>query len=88
MGFVGKTELILVEGTSKRSELELYGRNDGNIKVIIPRGELPTKESSSELREIQPGDFVAVWTTESNSQILKGHPLYHASLSEFYQNKI
>lgn len=32
---------------------------------------------------IKPGDFVVVDITESNSQVLKGTPLYHSTISDF-----
>lgn len=35
------------------------------------------------LQEINPGDFVAVDIQSSNSQVLKGVPLYHTKLTEF-----
>lgn len=79
--FVGKTELILVEGVSKKSNDQLYGRNDANIKVIIPK----VFENNN---EIKVGDFVAVSINYSNSQILKGIPLYPTSLADYYKDKI
>ena len=37
---VGKTCKVLVEGVSKKSEDELFGRNDQNKVVVFPKGEL------------------------------------------------
>lgn len=69
---------------SKRSDKELYGRNDANIKVIIPATSIPINRSNNlSLQEIIPGDFVAVDIQSSNSQVLKGVPLYHTKLTEF-----
>jgi len=34
---VGKTFKVLVEGTSKKDENELYGRNDQNKVVVFPK---------------------------------------------------
>jgi tRNA-2-methylthio-N6-dimethylallyladenosine synthase len=34
---VGKTFTVLVEGTSKKNEEELYGRNDQNKVIIFPK---------------------------------------------------
>ncbi|CAL8356710.1 unnamed protein product [Gadus morhua 'NCC'] len=34
---VGTTQLVLVEGASKRSAQDLCGRSDGNVKVIFLR---------------------------------------------------
>ncbi|MRG43661.1 tRNA (N6-isopentenyl adenosine(37)-C2)-methylthiotransferase MiaB [Chitinophaga sp. SYP-B3965] len=36
---VGKTFKVLIEGTSKRSEDDLYGRNDQNKVIVFPKGE-------------------------------------------------
>ena len=36
---IGKTHKVLVEGTSKRSEDFMSGRNDHNNRVIFPKGE-------------------------------------------------
>jgi tRNA A37 methylthiotransferase MiaB len=70
---IGTTQLILIENTSKRSTDEIYGRCDGNSKVIIP--------SSG---EISIGDYVAVEILSANSQVLKGKMLEKVSLKEFY----
>lgn len=35
---VGKTFRVLIEGTSKKSEEELHGRNDQNKVVVFPKG--------------------------------------------------
>ncbi|KAL9703890.1 hypothetical protein quinque_007408 [Culex quinquefasciatus] len=82
--FVGNEELILVEGASKRSPNDLAGRNDGNVKVIIPGGDIPVgREDAGERKTIVSGDFVAVRIVESNSQILKAVPLYLSGIREF-----
>lgn len=78
--FVGLCQTILIEGVSKKSDNFLTGRNDGNIKVIIPHLAIPQSENSSVLEHIKPGDYVNVFVEESNSQVLKGKPLYHTSL--------
>lgn len=36
---VGKTFKVLIEGTSKRSEDDLYGRNDQNKVIVFPKGQ-------------------------------------------------
>jgi MiaB/RimO family radical SAM methylthiotransferase len=74
---IGTKHLILVEGSSKRDENNVFGRNDGNIKVIIPKilnGE-----------ELMIGDYVAVEILEANSQVLKGVALEKTKLTEFYR---
>lgn len=37
---VGKTFKVLVEGVSKKSENDLFGRTDQNKVVVFPRGNL------------------------------------------------
>ena len=49
---VGKTFRVLVEGTSKRSEDQLFGRNSQNKVIIFPKG------------EHQIGDYVDVTVTD------------------------
>jgi tRNA-2-methylthio-N6-dimethylallyladenosine synthase len=41
---VGKTFKVLIEGTSKKNENELFGRNDQNKVVVFPKGELKKGE--------------------------------------------
>lgn len=73
---IGTTQLILVEDVTKRSQDDVFGRNDGNIKVILP------KEFNTQ--NIHVGDYVAVEIQQANSQVLKGKPLDKVTLSEFY----
>lgn len=81
--YIGDIQLILVEGRSKRSEDDLAGRNDGNIKVIFPKMEIPVSPGSQDLSPIQNGDFIAVKINGASSQVLKGVPLYHSSITKF-----
>ncbi len=57
---VGKTYEILVEGVSKRSKEQLFGRTPQNKVVVFDRG------------NHHIGDFVKVKVTESSSATLKG----------------
>ncbi|XP_041096105.1 CDK5 regulatory subunit-associated protein 1 [Polyodon spathula] len=75
LGLVGSTQLVLVEGVSKRSAAELSGRNDGNVKVIFPDLEDPTGCASGGTAGIKPGDYVRVKVTSASSQSLRGVPL-------------
>ncbi|MBN3321646.1 CK5P1 protein, partial [Atractosteus spatula] len=59
-GLIRSAQLVLVEGESKRSATELCGRNEGNLKVIFPRQEVPTNPSSPYTAAISPGDYVLV----------------------------
>lgn len=84
--YKGRQELILVEGTSKRSNDYVFGRNDANIKVIIPIKNIPLQKScnDNQTKQISPGDFVVAHIEETNSQVLKGSPLYITTLADFY----
>lgn len=60
---IGKICKVLVEGISKRSDEEVYGRNSQNVTVIIPRGEL------------KAGDYVTVKIADCTPATLKGEPI-------------
>ena len=57
---LGKTFEILVEGVSKRSREQLFGRTPQNKVVVFDRG------------NHHIGDFVTVKVTDSSSATLKG----------------
>ena len=57
---IGKTFEILVEGVSKRSKSQLFGRTEQNKVVVFDRG------------SHHIGDFVQVKITDSSSATLKG----------------
>lgn len=57
---VGKTFEVLIEGTSKKSDQELRGRNTHNAMVIFPKGNL------------EKGTYVDVKITECSSATLMG----------------
>ncbi|MCF1751533.1 tRNA (N6-isopentenyl adenosine(37)-C2)-methylthiotransferase MiaB [Mariniradius sediminis] len=57
---VGKVQEILIEGTSKRSEAQLKGRNSANKVVIIPAG------------THKKGDYVKVKITDCSAATLFG----------------
>lgn len=57
---VGKTFEVLVEGISKRSKEQLFGRTEQNKVVVFDRG------------THRIGDLVRVRITESSSATLKG----------------
>ncbi|XP_032054467.1 CDK5 regulatory subunit-associated protein 1 [Aythya fuligula] len=78
---VGQSQLVLVEGPSKRSASELCGRNDGNIKVIFPDAEIKDAAGCKALVRAQPGDYVLVKVTSASSQTLKGVPLCRTTLA-------
>ncbi|XP_064627877.1 mitochondrial tRNA methylthiotransferase CDK5RAP1-like [Lineus longissimus] len=81
----GQVQLILIEGESKRSPLDVAGRNDGNTKVIIPRIDIPSDDGRSAPHSIKTGDYVAVEITGGSSQTLRGKPLYLTTLERFHR---
>lgn len=83
---IGASHLVLIEGRSKRSENFLAGRNDHNVKVIIPAGEVGDATDGN-LAPIRPGDYIAVQINASTSQVLKGIPLYRTTLSDYHAAK-
>lgn len=79
---VGRSQLVLVEGPSKRSAAELCGRNDGNIRVVFPDTEMEDGTGSGAVVRAQPGDYVLVKVTAASSQTLKGVLLRRTTLRE------
>lgn len=79
---IGSRQLVLVEGHSKRSMLDLVGRNDNNTKVIIPDVEIE-EELTRNQRSIQAGDYVEVVVTDASSLVLKGVPISINTLQNF-----
>ena len=57
---IGKRQTILIEGTSKKSSEQVYGRNDANKVVIIDKG------------NHKKGDYVKVIVTDCTSGTLIG----------------
>ena len=58
--YLGQVTEVLIEGVSKRSQEELFGRNSQNIVVIFPKG------------THQKGDYVQVHVLECSSATLRG----------------
>lgn len=69
---VGRRHLVLVEGTSKRSEEQMSGRSDTNKIVIFDR------------MNFKKGDYVEVEITDSTSATLKATPIRKTTLVEYY----
>lgn len=57
---VGKTFIVLVEGVSKKSPEDLFGRNEQNKVIVFPRGQW------------QPGQYVTVMVTRCTAGTLIG----------------
>ncbi|XP_055364797.1 CDK5 regulatory subunit-associated protein 1 isoform X2 [Betta splendens] len=76
---INSTQLVLVEGESKRSAKDLCGRTDGNLKVIFPKEDvaLPAESTSA---PINAGDYILVKILSSSSQSLRGRAISHSSL--------
>jgi tRNA-2-methylthio-N6-dimethylallyladenosine synthase len=69
---IGKRHLVLVEGTSKRSETRLNGRTDTNKMVVFDQ------------IDFKPGDYVEVEITGKTSATLHAKPIRKSSIQEFY----
>ena len=72
---IGKRHLVLIEGTSKRSDEQLAGRTDTNKMVIIDR------------ENYQKGEYVEVEITGSTSATLFGRPIRKSSIAEYYEGR-
>ncbi|XP_037347120.2 CDK5 regulatory subunit-associated protein 1 [Pungitius pungitius] len=79
---IGSTQLVLVEGESKRSAEDLCGRTDGNMKVIFPKEDVAVQPSALDTASVHAGDYVLVKILSSSSQSLRGRALSHSSLSD------
>ncbi len=58
---VGNTFRVLIEGTSKKNEQELFGRNDQNKVIVFPN------------QQYKPGDYVQVKVDNCTAGTLLGH---------------
>jgi len=69
---IGNRHLVLVEGTSKRSEDQMSGRTDTNKMVVFDR------------RDFEKGDYVEVEVTDCTSATLIARPIRKSSIKEYY----
>lgn len=69
---IGRRHLVLVEGTSKRSDEQLSGRTDTNKIVVFDR------------MDFDKGDYVEVEITDTTSATLKARPIRKSSITEFF----
>ncbi len=58
---IGKTFKVLIEGDSKKSDLDFKGRNSQNKMIVFPK-----------VKGCKPGDYVFVKVHEATSATLKG----------------
>jgi MiaB/RimO family radical SAM methylthiotransferase len=78
---IGRKQLVLIEGDSKKSEHNVVGRNEANTQVIVPKAAIPVSaDDTLNVRVMQPGDYIMVQITEASSQVLKATALYHTTL--------
>ncbi len=68
---IGRRHLVLVEGTSKRSDEQLSGRTDTNKMVVFDR------------EHYQKGEYVEVEITGCTSATLMARPIRKSSIAEF-----
>jgi len=73
---IGRRHLVLVEGTSKRSDKQLCGRTDTNKMVIFDRA------------NFEKGDYVEVKITDCTSATLFGDVIKKSSIHEFEQDVV
>lgn len=72
---IGKRHLVLIEGTSKRSDEQLKGRTDTNKMVVFDR------------HDLQKGDYAEVEITDCTSATLMGEVIGKSSIAEFEQKE-
>jgi len=73
---IGKKHLVLVEGTSKRSDEQFRGRTDTNKMVVFDR------------KDYRKGDYVEVTINDCTSATLMGEPIRKSSIEEFNQDMV
>jgi len=67
---IGRVHTVLVEGTSKKSDAEFFGRTDTNKGVVFPR------------EDYENGQYVRVRIDDCTSSTLLGTPLGTTTLAE------
>jgi tRNA-2-methylthio-N6-dimethylallyladenosine synthase len=76
---IGEIHLVLMDGTSKRNEDELRGRNEANKPVVF------SKENIDALG-IQKGDYVVAKIEKASQASFRATALRKTSLQEFYSS--
>eukprot|EP00126_Sphaerothecum_destruens_P007493 Sdes_comp19876_c0_seq1m12173 len=74
--FLHTHQLVLVDGTSRRSLHEFIGRTDGNIKIVFPDPKM----------NVTPGDYVVVQVQEANGVTLRGVCTHKTTLQQYNTN--
>ncbi|MGV9013596.1 MAG: tRNA (N6-isopentenyl adenosine(37)-C2)-methylthiotransferase MiaB [Flavobacteriales bacterium] len=70
--YVGQVHEVLIEGVSKRSDQNMYGRNTQNSVVIVPRF---INDQGSRIRELRGGDLIKVRIVSATAGSLQGEPI-------------
>ncbi|CAH8672758.1 unnamed protein product [Schistosoma rodhaini] len=87
---IGTIQIVLVEGPSRRSPTQVFGRNDYNTKVIFDREVTLTATTVNQdcsHMSFKPGDYVVVEIVGATSQTLQGKALGLSTLGDFCETK-
>ncbi|EEH50969.1 uncharacterized protein MICPUCDRAFT_23665 [Micromonas pusilla CCMP1545] len=76
---IGVTHLVLIEGTSKRSDAEYTGRTCTGKRVIVTAAR--TREADV---DVTPGEYVAVRVEKANASTLFGSPVARTTAAGFH----
>lgn len=71
--YIGTTQKVLVTGDSKRSSQDFQGTADCGVKVIFTKRNLT--DTSGNMTQVKPGDYVNVEISSASTEVLKGTPL-------------
>lgn len=82
---VGRRELVLVEGSSKKSEHDLCGRTDGGRMLVFPRTKVADPEHKVD-RIPWIGDYIEVEVVGCQGATSIARPLRFSSISAFHSN--
>lgn len=86
---IGKLQLLLIEGSSKKGENQLIGRADNNMKgfianVPIPRiCRLDEDISGKDREDIKAGDYVVVRVKDASTRSLFCEPIGKMTLGDY-----
>lgn len=69
---IGERHLVLIEGTSKKSDEQVHGRTDTNKTVVFDR------------LDFQKGDYIEVEITSCTSATLIAMPIQKTTITEYY----
>jgi len=85
---LGNVHILLLEGTSKKSDEEWQGRTDTGKKVMLPRRAVSEAIGRSSEVELKVGDYVAVRVTESiSAHTLRAEPIAKTTIAQFADSR-